>query len=114
MEKQLSSFLAMALSLVALNALLFLGSGCDSYTAQPSQPAAEVEVNSAPPAPIVEDIPRSPGEGYIWISGAWVWSGRWTWESGHWDRPPRPGAVWVPHRYAVHDGKHVFVRGGWR
>jgi hypothetical protein len=113
MRKQISSVVVMSVFLIVLNTTVFLGSGCTSSYNTP-QPAAEVEVTDAPPAPIVEDVPRSPGEGYVWISGAWVWSDRWAWESGHWDRPPRPGAVWVPHRYAVHDGKHVFIRGGWQ
>lgn len=74
----------------------------------------EVVVTADPPAPIVETISPSPGADFVWIKGAWGWHGHWVWEKGHWDRPPHPGAVWVPHRYAVHDGKHVFVQGGWR
>lgn len=111
MRKKLSSSFVTALFLIALNAAIFLGSGCNPYT---SQPTTEVEVTSAPPTPIVEDIPRSPGEAYVWISGAWIWSGRWVWASGHWDRPPRPGAVWVPPRYGEVEGKPVFIPGGWQ
>jgi len=75
---------------------------------------AEVDVVGDPPVPIVEDITPAPGIGFVWIEGAWAWHGRWVWEAGHWDRPPHPGAVWVPHRYVVHNGRHIFIRGGWK
>ena len=75
----------------------------------------EVDVSSDPPAPIVEQETASPGEGYVWIGGAWAWGGaRWQWDRGHWDRPPHAGAVWAPHRVENHGGKRVFVHGGWR
>ena len=85
--------------------------GCVVY---PARPVAEVDVVGDPPVPIVEDVTPAPGIGFVWIGGAWAWHDRWVWESGHWDRPPHPGAVWVPHRYIVHNGRHVFIRGGWR
>jgi hypothetical protein len=93
-------------------ASVFIG-GCVAYTT-PVGAGGEVEVAGAPPALIAEDIPPSPGAGYVWIGGAWDWQGRWVWGRGHWDRPPHPGAIWVPHRYVEHNGKHTFVRGGWR
>jgi len=76
--------------------------------------SAEVVVTEAPPAPIVEEVVVAPGPGYVWIGGVWAWHGRWVWERGHWGRPPRRGATWVPHRYVYRNGAHVFVRGGWR
>jgi hypothetical protein len=85
--------------------------GCIVY---PARPVAEVDIPGDPPAPIVEDVTPEPGVGFIWIGGAWAWHDRWVWESGHWDRPPHPGAVWVPHRYVYQNGRHVFIRGGWR
>ena len=88
--------------------------GCDVYV---HPPAAEVEVNGAPPPPPAQvDIQApSPGPDYVWIGGSWVWGpgGRWEWEHGRWDRPPHVGAVWVPHRYVYRNGRHVWVRGGW-
>ncbi len=76
----------------------------------------ELVVADAPPAPIVEVQPVCPGPDFVWIGGVWVWGpgGRWEWERGRWDRPPRPGVVWVPHRYETRGGRRVFVRGGWR
>jgi hypothetical protein len=75
---------------------------------------AEVDVAGPPPPPQVDVQVAAPGPGFFWIGGAWAWHGRWEWDRGHWDRPPRPGAVWVPHRYAYRNGRHVWVRGHWR
>jgi hypothetical protein len=94
-------------------ALIFVV-GCVVYPARPVVVGTEVDVAGDPPAAIVENVTPAPGIGFVWIGGAWAWHGRWAWESGHWDRPPHPGAVWVPHRYVVHNGRHVFIRGGWR
>ncbi|MGP8199900.1 MAG: hypothetical protein ACLQU4_10400 [Limisphaerales bacterium] len=89
--------------------------GCNVHM---TPPGAEVVVSGAPPPPPVEvDIETPmPGPGFIWIGGAWVWgpAGGWVWERGHWDRPPFFGAAWVPHHYEMRNGRHVFVRGGWR
>jgi hypothetical protein len=76
--------------------------------------SGEVVVTEAPPPPIVETVTVSPGPAFIWIGGSWVWRGHWVWEHGRWGRPPHPGAVWVPHRYAYRNGVHVFIRGGWQ
>jgi len=75
---------------------------------------AEIVVQEAPPAPIVETISVCPGPAFLWVPGAWVWEGRWVWARGHWARHPRAHAVWVPHRYEYRNGAHVFIRGGWR
>jgi len=94
--------------------------GCEVYVRPPAAEVAVtapgVEVAAAPPVAEVDVQPPMPGSGFIWIGGNWVWGpgGRWVWERGRWDRPPHPGAVWVPHRYEYRNGRHVFVRGGWR
>jgi len=106
MERQ--TLFKMALTIFAVSLFAF---GCVVY---PARPVAEVDVIGDPPALIVEDVTPTPGIGFVWIGGAWVWHDRWVWESGHWGRPPHPGAVWVPHRYVYHNGRHVFIRGGWR
>lgn len=58
------------------------------------QPATTV-VQEAPPAPLDETslVVASPGPGYVWIGGEWVWNGRWFWRAGYWSY--RPGGVWV-------------------
>jgi hypothetical protein len=74
----------------------------------------EVVVDEDPPAPLIEVQTVAPGPDFVWVGGEWVWGGgRWGWQAGHWDRPIHPGAVWVPGRYAYHNGHHVYVHGGW-
>jgi hypothetical protein len=104
---------------VACLAGLFVA-GCNVYV-RPAGVAVvapgEVEVTSAPPAapPYPEVVTAAPGPEFIWIGGVWTWGGRgWVWERGHWDRRPHPGAIWVPHHYEYRNGRHVFVRGGWK
>jgi hypothetical protein len=85
------------------------------YQGPPVTVGGEVVVAEAPPAPLVETVTIAPDPALVWIGGVWIWSGfGWRWEAGHWARPPRPGAVWVPHRYEYRGGHHVWVRGGWR
>ena len=98
----------------------FVGTGC-VYRERvvyrqpaPQTVGAEVVVTEAPPAPVSEVITVSPGPGFVWIGGNWAWRGHWYWERGHWDHPPRVGAVWVPHHYVYRGGHHIFIRGGWR
>ena len=74
----------------------------------------EVYPNVAPPPLIQEPAIVSPGPGFVWIPGTWVWNDHWVWEKGRWERPPHPGAVWVPHHYEYRKGRHVFTHGGWR
>jgi hypothetical protein len=97
--------------LVASGALILVA-GC--AVTSPVGSGGEVEVAEPPPTLIMEKVPPSPGPGYVWIGGAWDWHGHWMWDRGHWDRPPHPGAVWVPHRYVERDGKHVFIHGEWK
>jgi hypothetical protein len=75
----------------------------------------QIVVPTAPPPIVVEKtIPTSPGAGYAWIGGAWTWNNNWTWQRGHWDRPPHPGQVWVPHHYSFQNGRRVYTQGGWK
>jgi hypothetical protein len=109
MKNKLSSAVLKYATAPMLAGCLLYAAGC----VYPNQPA-EVEVDTDPPAPILETVPPSPGPDYVWVGGEWAWHDRWTWERGHWGTPPHPGAIWVPHSYAVHNGKHVFVRGRWK
>jgi hypothetical protein len=75
----------------------------------------EVYVDAEPPAPIVETVGIAPGPAYFWIGGYYHWYGnRWGWVRGHYELPPRHGAVWVGPRYDVRGGRRVYVRGFWR
>ena len=75
----------------------------------------EVIVKTAPPRVRTEVVIARPSPAHVWIAGAWVWSSSaWVWEKGRWELPPKPHAVWVPHRYVFRGGVHVYVHGGWR
>ena len=39
---------------------------------------------------------------------------RYVWTAGRWDRPPRPGAVWVEPRWEPRGNGYVFIEGYWR
>src|SRR5271165_3004082 len=84
-----------------------------AYAVQPA-PGAEVEVAGPPPPDIVETVTAAPDPAFVWVGGFWAWDGRWVWRAGHWDRPPRRGAVWFRGGYAFRGGRHVWVRAGWR
>lgn len=80
-------------------------------------PVAEqvVVIRSAPPEGIVEQRPHQPGRDFLWLPGYWVLHGRsWAWVSGRWERPPHPGAVWVPHRWEPKGPEFHFSVGFWR
>ena len=66
----------------------------------------------APPPPIVETQTTvvAPDPAFVWVGGAWIWSGRWVWAPGHWARPPHVGAVWFGPHY-VFRGDEVDLRG---
>jgi hypothetical protein len=112
MNIKILSRLATPLFVIMLTSALFCINGCVVRPARPVE--AEVEVSAEPPPPIVETIPAAPDPAFVWIGGAWAWHDHWVWEHGHYARPPHPGAVWAPHRYEVHNGRRVFIRGGWR
>ena len=100
-------------SLLLAGGASFLTEGCAGPQAVSVN--APVDVPGNPPPLVTETIPPSPGYGYYWIAGAWIWGGNnWAWEPGRWQLPPHPGAVWVPHQYIIRDGRHIFIRGGWR
>ena len=67
-----------------LSALIFFA-GLLSAAALPA--AAQLYVQIAPPAPIVETVPAAPGSGYVWVNGHYNWSGnRYVWVGGHYER----------------------------
>ncbi len=75
---------------------------------------SETFVTEAPPPPVAEVITIAPNPHFVWVGGGWVWRDQWVLERGHWERPPRIGAVWMPHHYVYRGGKHIFICGGWR
>lgn len=76
---------------------------------------AQVVVRVGPPRPILEERLGAPGRGYVWQQGYHRWDGnRYVWTGGSYVLPPRPRAVWVPHRWVRRGGGWVMVEGHWR
>jgi hypothetical protein len=72
-------------------------------------------VSVPPPPPRYGVVGYAPGPGFVWVDGYSDWrGGNWFWAGGSWVRPPRPGAVWVPHRWVPYGRRYRFVRGYWR
>jgi hypothetical protein len=54
-----------------------------------------VDLDRAPPAPLVEYPPQILVTGHFWAPGYWIWQGaRYSWVSGNW-QPERPGYTHV-------------------
>jgi hypothetical protein len=77
--------------------------------------AEEVIVRVRPPAAVVETHPARPGPRFVWIAGYHSWNGSaYAWVPGRWERPPRPGARWVAHKWVRRNGGWVLQEGRWR
>lgn len=81
-----------------------------------SSPRGErVYVREAPPAERVEVISRSPGPGYVWVTGHWNWDTRqYVWIPGRWMVPERGYRVWRPGHWAHDRGGWYWIEGRWR
>jgi hypothetical protein len=77
--------------------------------------AAAADIRIAPPRAVVERRAPSPGPNYVWVGGYQRWDGNaYAWSPGSWQRPPRPHARWVAHRWAHHKDGWVLAEGHWR
>jgi len=66
------------------------------------------------PPPQVETPPPAPFAGATWIGGRYDWNGlTWVWMSGHYERPPELGTVWVPPAQIAVSGTLVVRPGRW-
>ena len=66
------------------------------------------------PPPPVETPPPAPFAGATWIQGRYDWNGlAWIWSSGHYERPPEVGTVWVPPAQIAVSGTLVVRPGRW-
>src|SRR5579863_1347520 len=73
-----------------------------------------VYVQTAPPAPIYETTPASPGSNYNWVGGYWRWNGyRYVWVHGHYAVVPYSDAVWRPGHWRRSAGGYYWVPGHW-
>ena len=83
------------------------------------QPPVAIEseyVQTAPPSPYTEVVPSSPGVGYVWVPGLWLWSGgRYHWRAGAWSLPPAGFSHWTPGGWSHQPGRGWYFFGGrWR
>lgn len=81
---------------------------------QPNQPAPQ-DVEYLPPPPAsIEAGPTTPAPdaANFYVSGSWVWRGRYVWRPGFWT-PYRPNWVWVPAHYRWTPVGYVFTEGYW-
>lgn len=73
--------------------------------------AQYVYVNAAPPAPIAETIPASPGYGYAWMPGHYRWNGyRYVWVGGHYAHHP---GRWCAGHWHHGPRGYYWVAGNW-
>ena len=76
------------------------------------QAQATVEVETAPPPPIVEFRPPAP-PGNVWIPGYWHWNGqRHVWIGGRWSAP-RQGFRWQPDHWVRSGRGYRLETGRW-
>jgi hypothetical protein len=83
---------------------------------QPPAPAQVIVVRQPPPPLRGEVVPPRPSAEVVWVPGYYSPQGSaWIWVGGHYERPPRRGAVWVPPRHEVRGSDRVEVSlGFWR
>jgi hypothetical protein len=85
------------------------------YDHGPRRSGPGLFIQIAPPPPPRERPGPPPEPGFVWINGYQNWDGRgYAWIPGHYERAPRPRAVWVPHHWAHQRGGWMMVEGHWR
>jgi len=68
----------------------------------------------APPAAQQEIPSARPTRDHVWVAGFWTWrNNQYEWMGGHWEIPPRAGAVWVPPRWQPEGTSWRFYEGYW-
>jgi hypothetical protein len=74
-----------------------------------------VVVTQAPPALVQEVVQARPSSSHEWVPGYWTWrNDRYEWMAGHWEVPPRTGAVWVAPHWEREGNAYRFYEGYWR
>ncbi len=90
----------------ALVAALLVGSAVPAYS------AVGIDVEIAPPAPRVVEVPP-PRAGFVWAPGYYRWDGhQHVWVDGRWIRERR-GSHWVPEHWVAFRGRWHFEPGHW-
>jgi hypothetical protein len=81
-------------------------------SAIPAMARVDVDINIAPPAPRVIEVPP-PRRGYVWAPGYWSYNhGRHVWVDGRWLRERR-GYHWQPEHWDQRNGRWHLERGHW-
>jgi len=76
--------------------------------------ASSIVVMQAPPVAQQEVPSVRPSTSHVWMAGYWTWrNSRYEWVAGHWEVPPRNGAVWVPPRWQPEGTSWRFHEGFW-
>jgi hypothetical protein len=76
--------------------------------------ASSIVVMQAPPAAQQEVPTARPSADHVWVAGYWTWrNNQYQWMAGHWEIPPRGGAVWVPPRWQPEGTSWRFYEGYW-
>jgi hypothetical protein len=75
-----------------------------------------IVVNEAPPAPVVEQVSRCPGNNYALVDGHWAWNGQWVWKKHEWVIKPYSNAYWEPAHWhwSHHHQGYVWEAGHWK
>lgn len=85
----------------------------DKYIVLEETSPAEIYVEQAPPAVIVETRTVSPGPSYVWIDGYWKWNKDWKWVKGKWVIKPSPQAVWIAGSWEKKHHHWTWREGHW-
>lgn len=85
-----------------------------SHAAQGGR-SATITVRKAPPSPRRETRYASPGRGYVWVDGYYMWNGRdFVWVRGRWIQPRYSGKRWVSGKWKKKGDKWVWSPGKWK
>jgi hypothetical protein len=77
--------------------------------------AAQIIIQTAPPAPRFERIPPAPGGRFAWIPGRWRWTGNsYVWVGGRYLPMAARYHAWVPGHWAGHAREWYWVPGHWQ
>jgi len=78
-----------------------------------SSNAQEIVVGVRPSHVVVRTA--RPSRDHVWVADEWTPSGgAYVVREGHWEIPPRHGAVWIPGHWRNRPRGYVWIPGHWR
>jgi hypothetical protein len=85
------------------------------YPAGRGYRTSRLEAAPPPPPPTpVDTIPAAPTADAVWVPGYWIYGGRYSWMSGHWEIPPPYARSYVAGHWENQGGRDVYVRSYWQ